>query len=472
MSIVKDVLQLAKDNAVEYLDIKFTDLLGTWQHFNLPVGMLDEDLFEDGLGFDGSSIRGWKAIDASDMLLLPVPSTAKIDPFFERPTMSILCDIFDPITRERYDRDPRNVAVKAVQYLKSTGIGDEIYFGPEAEFFIFDDVRYEDADNCQYYEVDSDEGHWNSARAEEGGNLGYKIRAKEGYFPAGPADSMQDIRLEMMSMMKEVGLVVEAGHHEVATGGQQEIDLKFDTLVKMADDLQWYKYVIKMVARQYGKAATFMPKPLSGDNGSGMHCHQSIWKEGKPLFAGDKYAGVSQEALWYIGGLMKHASALVAFTNPTTNSFKRLVPGFEAPVNIAYSARNRSAAIRIPMYSPSPAAKRMEARFPDPTANPYLAFSAMMMAGVDGIINKIDPGEPMDKNIYSLSPEELEGIDKLPGSLEDALEALRNDHEFLTKGGVFSEDFIFNWIEYKLENDVLPSRLRPTPLEFKMYFDI
>ncbi len=469
---IKDALKLGKENNVEFVDLKFIDMMGTWHHITIPSDFLNEDLFEDGLGFDGSSIRGWRTIDSSDMLFVPDATTARIDPFYDRPTLSIICNIEDPITRERYDRDPRNIARNAVEYLKSTGLADTVYFGPEAEFFVFDDVRYESSINCQSYRVDSSEGSWNTNREEEGGNLANKIRGKEGYIPVPPGDAMADIRMEMMSVMKQVGLVVEAGHHEVATGGQFEIDLKFEKMISMSDDLMWYKYIVKNVAREYGLSATFMPKPMAGDNGSGMHVHQSLWKDGVPLFAGDKYAGFSQMGLYYIGGIMKHASALVAFTNPTTNSYKRLVPGFEAPVNIAYSARNRSAAVRIPMYSPSPKAKRLECRFPDPTANPYMAFSAMLMAGLDGILNKIDPGEPMDKDIYSLSPEELEGIGKLPGSLAEGLEALRNDYEFLTKGGVFSEDFIFNWIDYKMSNDVAKLSLAPHPIEFQMYYDV
>ena len=470
-SPVDSVLKLAKDNQVEFIDVKFVDMLGAWQHITIPAHRLDVSLFEDGLGFDGSSIRGWKAINNSDMCFLPDPTTAKIDPFFDRPTISLIADVRDPITRETYDRDPRNIAKAAIAYLQGTGIADTCFFGPEAEFFIFDEVRVKSTINKQSYEIDSVEGHWNSDRQEEGGNLGYKIRAKEGYIPVPPSDTLVNVRGEMMAMMDKLGLDVEAGHHEVATGGQCEIDLKFDELLKMADKMMWFKYIIKNVAREYGMTATFMPKPIFGDNGSGMHCHQSLWKAGKPLFAGNKYAGMSQEALWYIGGIMKHSASLAAITNPTFNSYKRLVPGYEAPVNIAYSARNRSAAIRIPMYSQSPKAKRLEARFPDPTANFYLAFAAMLMAGLDGIKNKIDPGQPMDKNIYALSPEELEGIPKMPGSLEESLNALKADHDYLTKGGVFSEDFIFNWIDYKMENDVQAIRSIPSPIEIYKYWD-
>jgi len=467
----KEVVDLAKKNKTKIVDIKFMDLLGTWQHFSVPTSELEESLFEEGLGFDGSSIRGWQAINASDMLVIPDPTTAVMDPFMNVPTLSVLCNIVDPITKEKYSRDPRNVAQKAEAYLKSTGIGDTAFFGPEPEFFIFDDVRYQNDSNQCFYAVDSEEGTWNSGRDEEP-NLGHKPRHKEGYFPVSPSDSLQDIRTEMLLLMEQVGIAMECHHHEVATAGQCEIDMRFAPLVQCADNLMWYKYIVKNVAKRYGKTATFMPKPLFNDNGTGMHVHQSIWKDGNPLFAGNGYAGFSEMGLNYIGGILKHASAICAFAAPTTNSYKRLVPGFEAPVNLAYSSRNRSAAIRIPMYSPSPKAKRMEARFPDPSSNGYLAFAVMLMAGLDGIENKIDPGEPLDKNIYALGPEELANIPTLPTSLEGALGALESDHDFLLKGDVFTQDLIDTWIEYKRENETDQLRLRPHPYELYMYYDV
>jgi glutamine synthetase len=467
----KEVLDLAKKNKVKIVDIKFMDLLGTWQHFSVPTSELEESLFEDGLGFDGSSIRGWQAINNSDMLVMPDPTTAMMDPFMNDSTLSLLCNIVDPITKELYSKDPRNVAQKAEAYLKSTGIGDTAYFGPEAEFFVFDDVRYQNDSNQCFYAVDSEEGTWNSGRDEEP-NLGYKPRHKEGYFPVSPSDSLQDIRSEMLLTMEAVGIEMECHHHEVATGGQCEIDMRFAPLVKCADNLMWYKYIVKNVAKRHGKTATFMPKPLFGDNGTGMHVHQSIWKSGKPLFAGNGYAGFSEMGLHYIGGILKHARAICAFAAPTTNSYKRLVPGFEAPVNLAYSSRNRSAAVRIPMYSPSPKAKRMEARFPDPSSNGYLAFAVMLMAGLDGIENKIDPGEPMDKDIYAMGREELANIPTLPGSLDEALDALDADHDFMLKGDVFTQDLIDTWIEYKRENETDQLRLRPHPYELYMYYDV
>jgi len=467
----KEVLEFAKKNNIEIVDLKFMDLIGTWQHFSVPVSELTEGLFEDGLGFDGSSIRGWQAINASDMLVIPDPPPAVEHPFMQVSTLSMICSIVDPITREKYSRDPRNVAQKAEAYLQSTGIGDTAYFGPEAEFFVFDDVRYRSDTNQSFYYVDSVEGTWNTGR-EESPNLGHKPRHKEGYFPVSPSDTLQDIRSEMMLIMQKTGMAMECHHHEVATGGQCEISARFASMVKAGDNLMWYKYIVKNVAKKYGKTATFMPKPLQGDNGSGMHVHQSIWKGGKPLFAGNGYAGFSETGLHYIGGLLKHAAAVCAFAAPTTNSYKRLVPGFEAPVNLAYSSRNRSAAIRIPMYSPSPKAKRLEARFPDPSSNGYLAFSAMLMAGLDGIENKIDPGEPLDKDIYALGPEELAHIPTLPDTLGGALDALEADHDFLLKGDVFTQDLIEKWIEYKRENEIDELRLRPHPLEFQMYFDV
>jgi len=467
----KEVLEFAKKNNAKMLDLRFMDFPGLWQHFSVPMHELELETFEEGLGFDGSSIRGWKAINASDMLVIPDPKTALMDPFSEHPTLIMICDIVDPLTKERYSRDPRYVAHKAEAYLKSTGIGDTAFFGPEAEFFIFDDIRFDQNSHCGYYFVDSVEGIWNTGR-EENPNLGYKTRHKEGYFPVPPTDSQQDIRTEMTLMLEEMGIVIEAQHHEVATAGQAEIDMKFAPLSRMADQLLRYKYVIKNVARRHGKSVTFMPKPVFGDNGSGMHTHQSIWKDGKPLFAGNGYGGLSEMALHYIGGILKHAASLVAFTNPTTNSFKRLVPGFEAPVNLAYSSRNRSASIRIPMYSASPKAKRIEVRFPDATCNPYLAFSAMLMAGLDGIENKIDPGDPLDKNIYDLSPEELAGVPSVPGSLDEALNALEEDYEYLLKGDVFTQDVIDTWVTYKRENEVDAVRLRPHPYEFFLYYAI
>jgi len=437
----------------------------------VPIAQLEEGSFEDGYGFDGSSIRGWQAIHASDMLIIPDASTTVMDPFTAVPTVSFICNIVDPITKEKYSRDPRNIAQKAEAYLKSTGIADTAFFGPEAEFFIFDDIRYDCTTNSGYYFIDSVEGQWNTGRAE-GPNLGYKARYKEGYFPVPPTDSMSDMRSEMVLVMEQVGIAVEAQHHEVATGGQAEIDMKFNSLTKIADSLMWYKYILKNVARRHGKTVTLMPKPLFGDNGTGMHCHQSLWKGNQPLFAGNGYAGLSDMALWYIGGILHHAPALCAIVAPTTNSYKRLVPGYEAPVNLAYSSRNRSAAIRIPMYSPSPKAKRVEVRFPDCSSNGYLAFSAMLMAGLDGIQNKIDPGQPLDKDIYELGPEELKGVPSVPGSLDAALTALENDHEFMLKGDVFTQDAIDTWIEYKRKREVDPVRMRPHPYEFMLYFDI
>lgn len=467
----QEVLALCREKDVKAVDLRFMDFPGLWQHFTIPVNKLVGDVFEDGLGFDGSSIRGWQAINESDMLIVPQPETAFLDPFTELPTLVMICNIQDPITREDYSRDPRNVARKAVNYLKSTGIADTCYIGPEAEFFIFDDVRFDQRAHEGYYHLDSIEAEWNRGR-EEHPNLGYKLRHKEGYFPVPPADSLMDIRNEMMQTMIDCGLDVEAQHHEVATGGQCEIDLRFQNLVKMADYMLMYKYIIKNVALRHGKTVTFMPKPLFGDNGSGMHSHISLWKGDKPLFAGGGYAGLSDMAMYGIGGLLKHAPAILGFTNPTTNSYKRLVPGFEAPVNLAYSQRNRSASVRIPMYSPSPKAKRLEFRCPDPSCNPYLAFSAMLMAVIDGIQNKIHPGEPLDKDIYDLEPEELAKVPKTPGSLDEALEALKNDHEFLLRGDVFTEDVISTWIWYKQKNEVDALRLRPHPYEFCLYYDI
>ncbi|MGQ0594200.1 MAG: type I glutamate--ammonia ligase [Gammaproteobacteria bacterium] len=466
----KEVMDLIKGKNIEIVDLKFQDFPGTWQHFSIPISEATQDIFDEGLGFDGSSIRGWKAIDASDMMVVPDPTTAIVDPFTERPTLSMICNIVDPLTRERYSRDPRYIADKAEKYLMSTGIGDIAYFGPEAEFFIFDGVRFDQNAHCGFYYVESEEGIWESG-SDRGPNLGHKPRHKEGYFPVAPVDSQQDIRTEMILEMEKAGLHVEKHHHEVATAGQAEIDLRFDSLTRMADKMMLYKYIVKNVALRYGKTVTFMPKPIFGDNGSGMHTHQSIWKAGQPLFAGNKYAGISDLCLHYIGGILKHAPALCAFVAPTTNSYKRLVPGYEAPVNLAYSSRNRSASIRIPVYSPSPKAKRIEVRFPDPSCNPYLAFAAMLMAGLDGIQNKLDPGEPLDKNLYDLPPEELAQVPSCPSSLEASLDALEKDQEFLTRGNVFTQDVIDTWLDYKRSKECDPVRLRPHPHEFALYYD-
>ena len=467
----KDVIELAKSKDVKFIDIKFVDFPGQWQHTTLPAHRLDEAMFEDGIAFDGSSIRGWQPINASDMVMIPDASTAKIDPFYEHTTLSLVASVFDPITKQPYSRDPRHIAKKAEAYLKQTGIADTSYMGPEAEFFLFDDVRFDQSKpNEGYYFLDSKEGAWNSGKSE-GPNLGYKTRYKEGYFPVPPTDTLAGIRQEMMLMLEATGISVEVGHHEVATGGQCEIGFKFAELLSCGDNLLWFKYVVKNMARRHNKACTFMPKPLFGDNGSGMHVHQSLWKDGKPLFGGDGYAGLSQMALWYIGGIIKHAGTLAAFTNPTTNSYRRLVPGFEAPVNLAYSSRNRSASVRIPITGPSPKTRRIEVRFPDPSSNPYLAFAAMLMAGLDGIQNKIDPGDPLDKDIYALSPEELKTVPQMPGSLEEALNNLERDHEFLLRGDVFTKDVIEEWLDFKRTKELNPIRMRPTPHEFVLYFD-
>ncbi len=472
MTTSQEILEWIKRDNIQLIDLKFIDTPGIWQHLTLYQDQIDESSFSVGVPFDGSSIRGWKSINESDMLMVPDPDTAWIDPFYEVPTLSLICSIREPRTGEPYGRDPRSIAQKAVEYLRSTGIGDTAFFGPEAEFFLFDDVRFDQTQNSGYYYVDSSEGIWNSGREEPGGNLGYKPRNKEGYFPVAPTDTSQDIRSEMLLTMLKIGVPIEKHHHEVATGGQCELGFRFGKLVQAADWLLTYKYVIKNVARKYGKSATFMPKPVFGDNGSGMHVHQSIWNGGEPTFAGDKYAGLSQNALWYIGGILKHAPSLLAFTNPTTNSYKRLVPGFEAPVNLAYSQGNRSASVRIPLSGPNPKAKRLEFRCPDATSNPYLAFSAMLLAGIDGIKNQIDPGEPLDVDIYELSPEELSKVPSTPGSLRDALENLERDHDFLTAGGVFPEDFIESWITYKLDREVIPVSIRPHPYEFLLYYDV
>ena len=468
----KEVIQLAKDRGIKIVDVRFVDLPGKWQHFSIPVEDLDEDVFAEGLGFDGSSIRGFQQINESDMLLFPDPETAYVDPCLEIPTLSMICDVKDPVSGKPYSRDPRYIVQKAEAYLKSSGIAETSYWGPELEFYIFDEVRYEQNAFTGYYRIDSNEGIWNSGR-DEGPNLGFKLRHKEGYFPVPPSDQQQDLRSEIILKMKEVGIPVEVHHHEVGTAGQGEIDMRFSPLKKMADNVMYYKYIIQNVSRQHGKVATFMPKPIFGDNGSGMHVHQSLWKDGTNLFYDAKgYSLLSQTALYYIGGLLKHAPALLGLCAPTTNSYRRLVPGYEAPVNLAYSQRNRSAAVRIPVYSKSPKSKRLEFRCPDPSANPYLCFSALLMAGLDGIQNKIDPGEPLEKDLYELEPEEAAKIKSTPGSLGEVLEALEKDHEFLLKGDVFTKDLISTWISYKRERELAPVNLRPVPYEFYLYFDI
>lgn len=467
----KDVVQAIKEDSIDIVDLRFMDFPGLWQHFSVPPREIDEESFDNGLGFDGSSIRGWQAINESDMLVKPVPETAFIDPFFQAKTLVMICNICDPVTGEDYTRDPRNIARKAENYLKSLGLADTAYFGPEAEFFIFDDIRFDQNEHEGYYHIDSVEGRWNTGKGENP-NLGYKPRYKEGYFPVPPTDSLQDIRSKMVMTLEKIGVQVEAQHHEVATGGQAEIDMRFTPLVEMADNLLKYKYVIKNTARKYNKTVTFMPKPVFNDNGSGMHVHVSLWKEGENLFSGDGYAGLSETAMYAIGGILKHTPSLLAFTSPTTNSYKRLVPGFEAPVNLAYSRRNRSAAVRIPMYYTSAKAKRIEFRCPDPSCNPYLGFSAMLMAVIDGIQNKINPGDPMDKDIYDLPPEELAKVPQTPGSLREVLNALEADNDYLLKGDVFTSDVIETWIAYKMANEVQSLDLRPHPWEFALYYDI
>jgi glutamine synthetase len=471
-------MKAIKDHKVTMVNLRFIDVPGISQQFTVPASIFEEDAFTDGLGFDGSSIRGFQAINASDMLVLPDPTTAFLDPFFEEPTIVLTCNIEDPLTRERYSRDPRFIAQKAEAFLKESGIGDTIYFGPEAEFFVFDHVRYSQGVNHGFYFVDSEEGNWNTGEeAWEGvvpkGNLGYMARPKGGYFPVPPTDKLHDLRTEMVRKMEEAGIVVEAHHHEVATGGQCEIDMKFSTLTHMADQMTLYKYIIKNVAYQHGKTVTFMPKPLFEDNGSGMHCHQSIWKDGTNLFY-DKNGTylLSDIARWYIGGLLKHAPSILAFAAPTTNSYRRLVPGYEAPIFRVYSARNRSAMIRIPTYSPSPKARRVEFRAPDPSANPYLCFAAQLMAGIDGIMNKIEPPTPLDVDFYELGEEEAAKIESAPGSLEAVINALEADHDFLTRGNVFTPDFLETYVELKRKQEIDPVRLRPHPYEFFLYFDI
>src|SRR5574337_207387 len=466
----KTVLEQAAKHNAKILDLRFTDLPGLWHHVSFPIEQLTESSFQDGFGIDGSSIRGWASIHESDMLLVPDPKTHFMDPFRDTPTLAMIGDVIDPITKQPYPRDPRHIARKAEAYLGFSGVADQAFFGAEAEFFIFDNIRFDQQVQHGFYFIDAEEGRWNSGREEH--NLGYRPRYKEGYFPVPPTDHYQDLRSEMVVTMQNAGLKVECHHHEVASGGQTEIDLKFDSMVRSADNMMLYKYIVRNVANQYGKTVTFMPKPLFQDNGSGMHTHQSLWKGGKPLFAGDLYAGLSQTALWYIGGLLHHAPALAALMAPTTNSYKRLVPGFEAPVNLAYSRRNRSAACRIPMYSASPKAKRVEFRPPDPSCHPYMAFAAMMMAGLDGIENKMDPGQPLDKDIYDLGPEELAKVPSMPGSLENALDALEADHQFLLKGDVFTEELLTTYIDYKRDKEVNAVRLRPHPYEFALYYDI
>ena len=467
MTTATDVLKQIKDNDIKYVDFRFTDPRGKWQHVTFDVSIIDDEALTDGVMFDGSSIAGWKAINEFDMQLVPDLATVALDPFFAASTLSIICDIVEPTTGAPYNRDPRGIAKKAMAHLRAIGVGDTCFFGPEAEFFVFDDVRFSSDPYNTGFTLDHTELPTNTGTAYEGGNLGHRVRTKGGYFPVPPVDSAQDMRGEMLAAMASMGVKVEKHHHEVASA-QHELGLKFETLVTVADHLQVYKYAIHQVANSYGKTATFMPKPVYGDNGSGMHVHQSIWKEGKPVFAGDKYAGLSQECLWYIGGIIKHAKALNAFTNPTTNSYKRLVPGFEAPVLLAYSSRNRSASCRIPFVT-SPKGKRVEVRFPDPMANPYLAFSAMLMAGLDGIANRIDPGSPSDKDLYDLPPEELKAIPTVCGSLREALDCLKADHAFLTAGGVFNEDFILSYIDLKYQ-DVYRFEMTPHPVEFDMYY--
>lgn len=467
----REVIEFAKARGAKMVDLKFSDLLGMWQHFAVPVSQLNESIFEDGLNFDGSSIRGWKGIHESDMKALPDANTAQMDPFMEVPTLSLICDIVDPDTFEPYARDPRQIAKKAIAYMRSTGLADTAYFGPEAEFFIFDDVRYDQNSFGAFYQVDSDEATWNTGR-DEGTNLGYKPRVKEGYFPALPSDTHHDIRTEICLELEKLGIMVERQHHEVASAGQGEINFRFDSLLPVSDKTMWFKYVVKNVARRHGKTATFMPKPIFGDNGSGMHTHMSLWKNGENLFSGNKYAGLSELGLYFIGGILHHAPALCAFTNPTTNSYKRLVPGFEAPTRLAYSYRNRSAAIRIPNTGSSTKAKRIEFRTPDPSANIYLATASLLMAGLDGIINKIHPGDPLDKDIYSLSPQELAQVPSIPASLEGSLQALRTNGEFLMRGDVFDQDLLRSWIDHKVEREIRPLQQRPSPYEFYLYYDL
>ncbi|MGB3593527.1 MAG: type I glutamate--ammonia ligase [Ornithinimicrobium sp.] len=472
-SNAEEAIAYIKDENVKFVDVRFCDLPGVMQHFNVPAETFDEDAFTTGQMFDGSSIRGFQAIHESDMKLIPDPTTAFVDPYRVNKTLVMNFSIVDPFTDEPYARDPRQIALKAEEYLRSTGIADTAFFGAEAEFYIFDDVRFETKQNASYYYIDSVEAAWNTGRAEEGGNRGYKTRYKGGYFPVPPVDHFADIRDEITLKLADVGLSVERAHHEVGTAGQQEINYRFNTLLQAGDDMMKFKYVVKNSAWAVGKTATFMPKPVFGDNGSGMHTHQSLWKDGEPLFYDESgYGGLSDIARWYIGGLLKHAPSLLAFTNPTMNSYHRLVPGYEAPVNLVYSARNRSACVRIPITGDSPKAKRVEFRVPDPSSNPYLCFAAQMMAGLDGIKNRIEPPDPVDKDLYELPPAELESIDQVPSSLPDVLDSLEADHAYLTEGDVFTEDLIAAWIDYKRVNEIDPIRLRPHPHEFEMYFDL
>jgi glutamine synthetase len=468
-----EVLKYIKDEGVDFIDVRFCDLPGIMQHFTFPAQNFGPAIFTDGLMFDGSSIRGFQAIHESDMLLLPDPTTAYVDPFRQHKTLNMTFFIHDPLTGEAYSRDPRNIAAKAEAYLKGTNIADQSYFGPEAEFYIFDSIRYDTNQHSSYYYLDSVEAAWNTGKDEAGGNLGFKPRYKGGYFPVSPTDHFTDLRSEMVRVLIDAGIDVEMQHHEVGTAGQAEIDFRFDTLLKTADNLMTFKYIVKNVARAAGKTATFMPKPLFMDNGSGMHCHQSLWKDGEPLFYDEiGYAGLSDTARYYIGGLLKHAPSLLAWTNPTTNSYRRLVPGYEAPVNLVYSQRNRSACARIPITGTNPKAKRVEFRVPDPSCNPYMAFAAMLMAGLDGIRNKIEPPEPVDKDLYELPPDQLAQVPQVPGSLEQVLDALEADNEYLLEGGVFTPDVVETWIDYKRTNEVDAVRLRPHPYEFNMYYDI
>jgi glutamine synthetase len=471
----RDVIELAQSKGVQIVDLRFIDVPGLWQHFSIPVEQLEEELFDDGIGFDGSSIRGFQTIDESDMLLFPDPDSAQLDPFTKVPTLVLICNVRDPITGEAYSRDPRYIAQKAELYLKGSGVADTAYFGPELEFFFFDEIRFDQTANSGYYYIDSEAGFWNSGKAgtPERPNLGYKPRYKEGYFPTPPMDKFQDIRSDMVLALQSVGVPVEVHHHEVSTAGQTEIDIRFSSLTQVADRVMWYKHCAKNTALKYGKTATFMPKPLFQDNGSGMHVHQSLWKDGKNLFyAPGGYGDVSEMCRHYIGGILKHAPALCALVAPTTSSYRRLVPGYEAPINLVYSQRNRSACVRIPMYSRSEKAKRIEFRTPDGSCNPYLAFAACLMAGLDGVANKIDPGDPIDKNLYDLPPEMAANVKQLPGSLDKVLEALEADHDFLLRGEVFTRDMLETWIAYKREHEVDPIRLRPHPWEFALYFDI
>ena len=471
MSSAAAIVKMIKDQDIKMVDLKFTDLFGIWQHLTIPISQIDEKALLLGFNFDGSSLRGWQPIHDSDMTMIPDLNTAKIDPFLTTKSLSLVCDIVWPDDRKPYYKDPRHIARKAIEFMASTGIADTAIFGPEAEFFLFDHVQFGESPEKSFFSIDSEEGIWNSSSSGSSYNLGHRPRQKQGYFPVSPVDKTHDIRTEISIELEKIGILVERHHHEVATGGQGEINIECDELMSMADKMMWFKYIVKNVALRYGKTATFMPKPIFSDNGSGMHVHMSLWKDGKPLFAGDKYAGLSEMALHFVGGILKHASALCAFTNPTTNSYKRLVPGYEAPVKLAYSYKNRSAAIRIPNSGDNPKAKRIEFRTPDGTANCYLAFSALLLAGIDGIKNKIDPGKALDQDIYTLSKEDADKVPSVPADLAETLSFLEKDGAFLKQGDVFSQDFIDNWVKFKYENDVQELRQRPTPFEFSMYFD-